>query len=484
MLNQLASETADRYASRVIAPAIVSGMLMIAECVVLAAISIAVIATADAPSADMLWRCLVISVGGAVAGVCGIHVFGGYEIGMLSRRAAQIVPVASGWAAALAAIGLGLLVLQPESAVSRAWLSIWYVTGAVALLGARMVLAGPIRRWKRDGVMERRAVIVGGGQAAEELIRTIIAQPDGDVRICGIFDDRGDRRSPPLVAGYPKLGNIRELVEFARTARIDMLIVTLPLSAEKRVLEFLKSLWVLPLDIRLAAHAANPQFRSRSHSFVGQVPVLDVFNKPIADWNALTKRVFDILIASAAIVALSPVFLATAIAVRLDSKGPIFFRQKRHGFNNQVIEVFKFRSMYHEQADPAAKRVVTKGDPRVTRVGRFIRKSSIDELPQLWNVVRGELSLVGPRPHAVHAFSSSNEAFIEIVDDYFGRHKVKPGITGWAQVNGYRGEIDQADKLRKRFEYDLHYIDNWSILFDVAILARTPLSLLKTENAY
>ena len=162
----------------------------------------------------------------------------------------------------------------------------------------------------------------------------------------------------------------------------------------------------------------------------------------------------------------------------------MLFRQKRHGFNNQIIEVLKFRSLYHEMSDPSARQIVTKDDRRVTRVGRFIRRSSIDELPQLINVLRGELSLVGPRPHAVHAISSANQTFVEIVDGYFGRHKVKPGITGWAQIKGWRGEIDQPDKLKKRFEHDLYYIENWSLLLDLIIVLATPFSLLRTQAAY
>ena len=170
--------------------------------------------------------------------------------------------------------------------------------------------------------------------------------------------------------------------------------------------------------------------------------------------------------------------------MKLDSPGPVIFRQKRHGFNNQVVQIFKFRSLYHHMSDPDAKQIVTKGDKRVTRVGNFIRKSSIDELPQLFNVLRGELSLVGPRPHAVHAQSSQNETFTAIVDGYFGRHKVKPGITGWAQIKGWRGEIDQPEKLKKRYEHDLYYIENWSIWFDLRILLTTPISLFRSDGAY
>jgi lipopolysaccharide/colanic/teichoic acid biosynthesis glycosyltransferase len=173
-----------------------------------------------------------------------------------------------------------------------------------------------------------------------------------------------------------------------------------------------------------------------------------------------------------------------AVAVKLGSRGPVLFKQKRYGFNNDLIEVYKFRSMYVEAADARADRLVTKDDPRVTRVGRFIRKASLDELPQLINVVlKGNLSLVGPRPHAVNAKAEAR-LYDEAVDGYFARHRVKPGITGWAQINGWRGETDTYEKIQKRVEHDLYYIENWSVLLDAYILARTPLALLKTENAY
>ncbi len=249
------------------------------------------------------------------------------------------------------------------------------------------------------------------------------------------------------------------------------------------MIKLLNRLWVLPVDIRLAAGTAKLRFRPRCYSFVGRVPFLDLFDRPIADWDAFAKRIFDVVVASLALVVLSPVLLATMIAIRLDSPGPIFFRQRRYGFNNEVIEVLKFRSMYHHLADPTARQVVTRDDPRVTRVGRFIRKTSIDELPQLLNVIAGSLSLVGPRPHAVNAHMS-NRLFEQVVDGYFARHRVKPGITGWAQVNGLRGEIDCDEKIRQRTEHDLYYIENWSVLLDLCILFMTPFRLINSENAY
>ena len=373
--------------------------------------------------------------------------------------------------------------MQYGLAFSRVWFAAWFVSGAVTLVIDRNIVAYGIRRWARNGVMERRAVIVGGGDIAKALIRSIEQDPNNDIRICGIFDDRDERRSPPMVAGYPKLGNIDSLVKFARMARIDMLIIAMPLNAESRVLQLLKKLWILPLDIRLAAHANKLRFRPRAYSYVGAVPMLDIFDRPITDWDSVAKRIFDVVFSLLAITLLWPVMIGTAIAIKLDSKGPVLFKQKRHGFNNEVIDVFKFRSMYTDQCDPAARVVVTKGDPRVTKVGRFIRKTSIDELPQFFNVLRGDLSLVGPRPHAVVAVAQ-DRLFAEVVDGYFARHRVKPGITGWAQINGWRGEIDNDEKIKQRTACDLYYIENWSLLFDLKILFLTPIRLFNTEHAY
>jgi lipopolysaccharide/colanic/teichoic acid biosynthesis glycosyltransferase len=174
---------------------------------------------------------------------------------------------------------------------------------------------------------------------------------------------------------------------------------------------------------------------------------------------------------------------AVAIAIKLDSKGPVLFRQKRFGFNNELIEVYKFRSMYTDMTDANASKLVTKGDPRVTKVGRIIRKTSLDELPQLLNVMKGQLSLVGPRPHALQA-KADNRLYHDVVDGYFARHKMKPGITGWAQINGWRGETDTPEKIQKRVECDIYYIENWSVFLDLYILFRTPFSLMSTDNAY
>jgi len=406
-----------------------------------------------------------------------------YQVSVMRRGLSQIGRIGAGWTLVFAMIFLIQMTTGLGSGLSQNWIGAWFVLGMTGLVSARLVVYRIVRHWMESGRLERRAIIVGGGTAAADLIHELESQSDNDIRICGIFDDRANDRSPPVVAGYPKLGNISALVEFSRLARIDMLIVCIPLRAEQRVLQLLRRLWVLPVDIRLSAHTDKIRFRNRGASFIGTVPFVDVVEKPITDWDMVAKRVFDVVFASLALIALFPIMIAAAIAIKLDSKGPVFFRQKRYGFNNEIIDVLKFRSMYTEMADPDAKSVVTRNDSRVTRVGRFIRKSSIDELPQLFNVLRGDLSLVGPRPHAVNAHTD-NHTWDEVVDGYFARHKVKPGVTGWAQINGWRGEVDRPEKIQKRVECDVYYIENWSILFDLKILFMTPFSLFNTENAY
>lgn len=408
-----------------------------------------------------------------------------YPIGALRNVIGSAVRLVTGWTMLFLVTLAVFFFLKTSDQVSRGWLIGFYFAGAGALLGGRFMVTAGVRYLTRSGRLERRTAIVGGGEAGEALIRALEGQKDTGLRICGVFDDRNDERSPDLVAGYPKLGTIDDLVEFARRTKLDLVIFTLPISAEARLLTMLRKLWVLPIDIRLSAHLSKLRLRPRSYSYFGTVPVLDVFDRPIADWDIVVKWVFDKVVGTLALIVLSPLMMATAIAVKLDSKGPVLFRQKRYGFNNETVEVLKFRSLYHEMTDHSAAKQVTRDDPRVTRVGRFIRKTSIDELPQLLNVVfKGNLSLVGPRPHAIHA-STSNRAYEVVVDGYFARHKVKPGITGWAQINGWRGETDTDEKIQRRVEHDLYYIENWSVLLDLYILAKTPFSLLtKNENAY
>lgn len=483
-LGPLAREIAARPVVPALSRVVLAGLVRLTDFLLLAVVGFGLHLAYVMPTygLDPAYPVAILSL--SLVAVLLFNIAGAYEIGSLRFVAPQLGRIALAW---LIAFALGLAVVffaKLEGTFSRIWLVAWFIGGLAAILLARMVLTRLIAHWLAQGRLTRRTVIVGGGKSAEDLIDALNRDRHGDVEVIGLFDDRNDERSPNVVAGIPKLGTVDDLVEFARRTRIDLLLVSLPVTAEERVLQMVGKLWVLPVDVRLSAHTSRLRLRPRSYSYVGTVPVLDIYDKPIADWDVVQKWLFDRIVGGLLLVLFSPVMLGVAIAVKLGSRGPVFFRQRRYGFNNELIEVFKFRSMYVEQSDITAAKLVTKDDPRVTRVGRFIRKTSLDELPQLINVaIFGNLSLVGPRPHALHA-KAENRLYDEVVDGYFARHRVKPGITGWAQINGWRGETDTSEKIQRRVECDLFYIENWSVLFDLLILVRTPLALLKSENAY
>ncbi len=482
-INALARQVANHLSEGNYSPAIIIGQMRLFEFLCLLALGLGTFYFAADASTTNLWADLTIVVLASGATVLMMQIADSYQVPALRAPLRSVPRIWGSFMVAMVVSALVLFLAGDHALAFGDWLIAWFVVGSAFLLTERVLFGFRIRQWARNGVMERRAVIVGGGQPAKDLIRALEMQPDNDIRICGIFDDRGTARSPTVVAGYPKLGTFAELVEFARLARIDMLIIALPLSAEERILHLLRKLWVLPVDIRLAAHSNSLRFRPRAYSHVGAVPMLDIMDKPIRDWDSVAKRVFDITFSLLALAVLWPVMVAAAIAVKATSKGPVFFIQERHGFNNEIIRVLKFRSMYTEMSDPTARQAVTKNDPRVTPVGRFLRKSSIDELPQFVNVLKGNLSLVGPRPHAVLA-QTRDRKYSEIVEGYFARHRVKPGVTGWAQINGLRGEVDTDEKIKLRTAYDLYYIENWSLFLDLKILFLTPFRLLNTENAY
>jgi Undecaprenyl-phosphate glucose phosphotransferase len=467
-----------------VSPVLIAGFARLIEFSALLVAGAIVFLAYVVPEEGFVWRYAVPLIGGSFLVVLIIQLADGYSMSAFRRGALQLGRVYLAWTLVFGVFAMVAFLAKTGDGFSRVWAGSWYLAGLAVFTGFRLALASQVREWIKSGRLERRAVIVGGGEPAATLIRAVEADPDSDLKICGIFDDRKDGRSPAVVAGYPRLGTISELVEFGRIARIDLLIVSLPISAENRVLDMLRELWVLPVDIRLSAHTNRLRFRPRTYSFVGKVPFLDVIDKPIAGWDHVSKWLLDRVVGGLILLAAAPMMALVALAIKLDSRGPILFKQKRYGFNNELIEVYKFRSMSVDKADGAAVKLVTRDDPRVTRVGRFIRKTSLDELPQLFNVViEGNLSLVGPRPHALQA-KAADRLYDQVVDGYFARHRVKPGITGWAQVNGWRGETDTAEKLQRRVEHDLHYIENWSVPFDLYILAVTPLRLFKTENAY
>ena len=484
-LSSAALAVTNQKVANAYSPIVIAGVARLADFALISLTGIALYLAYVVPLSGFHWEYIAAILGVTAAAVICFQAADIYQVQVFRGQLRQMTRMISAWTFVfLLFIGASFFA-KLGGEISRLWLSAFFVIGLAMLVGERLFLRTLVRGWARQGRLDRRTIIVGSDENGERLVRALKDQDDSDIHVLGVFDDRNDTRALETCAGSPKLGKVDDIVEFARRTRVDLVLFALPISAETRILEMLKKLWVLPVDIRLSAHTNKLRFRPRSYSYLGEVPTLDVFEAPITDWDLVMKWLFDRVVGGIVLLMALPVMALVALAIKLDSRGPVLFRQKRFGFNNERIDVFKFRSLYHDQADPLAAKVVTKNDPRVTRVGRFIRKTSLDELPQLFNVVfKGNLSLVGPRPHAVQG-KLQTRLFDEAVDGYFARHRVKPGITGWAQINGWRGEIDNEEKIQKRVEFDLYYIENWSVLFDTYILLKTPLALLtKSENAY
>lgn len=420
----------------------------------------------------------------ALTSVTLFHALGLYEIPVLRRFTSSISRIAGAWTVVFLLAFTLIFFLKMEGVFSRVVFGMWYLTGLAGLVALRFCIARIGVVLARRGLFRRRAILVGGGPEADAFLAALRGASGHDLEILGLVDDRTDERSPPKVGGVPKLGGVASLPAIVRQYPVDLAILTLPVTAEQRIIKMIGTLNALPIDIRLAAHSQKLRFRPRHYVYFGSLPAFSIADRPVAGWASFQKALLDRVLGALILIALSPLMALVAIAVKLESPGPVLFRQMRFGFNNEPIEIFKFRSMYADQSDRDASRLATRGDPRITRVGRFIRRTSLDELPQLINVVIfGNLSLVGPRPHAFKA-KAGDRLYEEVIDGYFARHRVKPGMTGWAQIHGWRGETDTPEKLQKRVEHDLHYIENWSLPLDLSILLMTPFALLRTENAY
>lgn len=326
-----------------------------------------------------------------------------------------------------------------------------------------------VKRWRNSGQLTPNIVIVGATRHAKKLVETALEQRN--VNILGVFDDRLNR-SPEDVVGVPVLGGISALLGHKITPFVDQIVIAIDPSAKARVKSLIEKLRALPNEVSLLVDIETESARAAALSRMADLPLARVSGINGDERKAFYKRVQDLIIGSIALVVFSPLMLLTALLVKLDSEGPIFFRQRRHGFNNEEIWVWKFRSMYTHMTDHSAAQQVTKGDPRVTKVGKFIRKTSIDELPQLFNVLSGEMSLVGPRPHAIGMKTGPDES-ARLVAEYAWRHRMKPGVTGWAAIHGSRGPMDTTDDVVRRIALDVEYIERQSFWLDLYIMFQT-----------
>jgi polysaccharide biosynthesis protein PslA len=292
-----------------------------------------------------------------------------------------------------------------------------------------------------------------------------------------------DRPKVKHIEGLPLIGGLDELLALARSGDLDQVLFCVPNLPPKRLQDIMEQLSTVSVDVAVIPAEAIQLAPGYRVQLLGQLPVLTLWQRPFRDVSGLVKRGEDLAIAGAALVLLSPILLLTALLVRLSSPGPLFFVQPRIGFNNELIRVLKFRTMYADQSDFRAEQTTTADDPRITPIGRVLRKLSLDELPQLFNVIRGDMSLIGPRPHATH-MKVGDRYYQDAVRGYAGRHRVKPGITGLAQVKGVRGEIRTIDRAKLRVELDTKYIENWTLVLDLWILLLTVRAVVWDRDAY
>jgi putative colanic acid biosynthesis UDP-glucose lipid carrier transferase len=386
--------------------------------------------------------------------------------------------VLSSWVVVLLLLLLLGWATQTLEQFDRRVLLAWAFATPAAMMAAHRMLGYLLPRMLAAEGVERVAIIAGENSLGSRLAGRIRAAPDLGVQIAGFFDDRVPGRT---TGGAPEkvLGTLSQLADYVKTHRVDLIYITLPMASQPRILRLLDELRDTTASIYFVPDIFLSDLIQARVDTVGGLPVVAVCETPFHGINGLVKRASDIGLSATILVAILPVMLCIAAGVKLSSPGPVLFRQRRYGLDGREIVVYKFRTMRVAE-DGSVVTQATRDDPRVTPFGAFLRKTSLDELPQFINVLQGRMSVVGPRPHAV----AHNELYRRQIKGYMIRHKVKPGITGWAQVNGLRGETDTVEKMAARIEHDLAYLRNWSLMLDLKIVAKTVLVVLRRDNAY
>jgi Undecaprenyl-phosphate glucose phosphotransferase len=380
----------------------------------------------------------------------------------------------------------GTFLSKPDVSISRGWAVTALLLVAGGLIALRGGVSYVVRRARHAGRLSTKVAIIGADDAGLALYQQLAKYPEL-VNLVGIYDDRMTRMQVKASdLNIQITGRVDDLLSDARKGHLDSVIINLPWTGERRLRDLIEVLRTLRVEVQLCPEGLGfvvrnfPLFRHSVATNLGGVPLFTVVTRPLDGWGWLIKRVEDVTLVLLAAPILLPLCLLIALAIKLDSRGSVFFRQRRSGFNGETFWVYKFRTMrQHAGAETGEVVSAERNDPRVTRVGRILRRTSLDEVPQLLNVLKGDMSIIGPRPHAV----SHSAQFAQLIRQFYARHRVLPGLTGWAQVNGLRGSIEDPDTIKQRVDHDLYYIENWSLWFDLKILLLTPLALL-SRNAY
>ncbi|MGF6878154.1 undecaprenyl-phosphate glucose phosphotransferase [Paraburkholderia sp. MM5477-R1] len=370
--------------------------------------------------------------------------------------------------------------------LSRLWLVYWALASIVLLVVTKVIVYSILRGLRREGFNQRAVAIVGGAPYGRFLIEQMRGRPEAGFKPVVVFDEDGtinpyeDPDAAHAVAGVPVERDYQRMIELVRQRAIRELWLALPISKERAIHRFVMDLRNDFVNIRFIPDVGSLTLFNQPMVELLGVPAINLAASPITDLRVLPKRVFDSLFAFGALLALSPLMLAIALMVKLSSPGPVFFRQRRKGIDGREFEIFKFRSMKVHTEAAGKITQATRRDPRITAVGAFLRRTSLDELPQFINVLRGEMSVVGPRPHALE----HDDIYKDLVKGYMHRYRIKPGITGWAQINGYRGETDRIEKMMGRVKLDLYYMQHWTFWLDIKIVVLTLWKGFAGSNAY
>ncbi|PVM87178.1 polysaccharide biosynthesis protein HfsE [Caulobacter endophyticus] len=408
---------------------------------------------------------------GAVVLLIALHGFEAYAFAHREPLTRHLLRV--GAAIGASALAVQAVVLTPLVAGSLAAAG-WVLAALPAFLAVHAAWWAVVRHGRRIGKLTPNIVLVGATTNAERLIAAALRT--GEVNVLGVFDDRA-ARAPEAVLGVPVLGDTKALVDHRIMPFVDRVVIAVESTAQARVGQLVERLSELPNPVSMIVDVGGDADRDAALAHLA-----DLSGAPTDARRAMVKRAQDLVIAGIGLIVAAPVMLGVALAVKLDSPGPIFFRQRRHGFNNETILIWKFRSMRHEMADARAARQISADDDRVTRVGKFIRRTSLDELPQLFNVLSGEMSIVGPRPHAIGMMTGDVES-AKLVATYAHRHRMKPGVTGWAAIKGSRGAVDTPELVRQRVAYDVEYIERQSFWLDLYVILMTVPCLLGDNTA-
>lgn len=379
----------------------------------------------------------------------------------------------------VAVLALSALITKSGAHFSRTWMVCWIAVAAVALCLSRVTLRSGLRWLRSQGFDSKTVALVGGGALAQRVTQHLRSVSGSGLEPVGYFAATPEEQVNGSLPCLGQLVDIKPVLE-NEGLRIDQLWILLPFAAEAKVREILHELRHSTVDIRMIPDMFGYQLLNYSTDNIGGLPVLNLSYSPLSGLNRYAKELLDRMLALYILIAISPLMLLIALVVRLTSSGPVLFKQVRHGWDGRPFTVYKFRTMHGRRPPEKGYQQARRNDPRVTPIGQFLRRTSLDELPQFLNVLEGTMSIVGPRPHPIEL----NNMFRDQVERYMWRHKVKPGITGWAQVNGYRGETDTLDKMRKRVEYDLYYIEHWSLWFDIRIILMTLWRGFTDRNAY